>query len=254
MSEDAFLICVYYYSLPEFPENCMIVKDNSLFIRDILVSNPLNPHIKLGGQYDPHYEHTSAPQYKMCSRETRRKVMSIVDYDKYDKVYLLFKTTRRLLSNVNVHYISGYYDINLNETVIDPDYEEPVLYAKEARFVDLGSAIDISDFLMETRFYRVRFSSETNDGEFRDELNSWKEKIKSAQNFLDNYIKVTKELSRIFKYHEFDEENYTPCDGCVDIQKCPLIRRIHGKGKLFHQLPEDIAGKINSHFKKIVQV
>jgi len=254
MSEDIFIICAYYYSLPEFPDNCAIVKDNSLFVRDILVSNPANPHIKLGGQYDPHYEHDVAPQYKMCSRNTRGKIMSIVNDGTYDKIYLLFRTTRVLLSKANTYYISGYYDINIDEVTIDPDYEEPVLYAKEARFTDLRGAIDISDFLMKSRNYRFPFSSETNNGVFRDELNSWKEKIESTQNFLTNYIDLTKKLNGIFKYHEFDNEIYTLCDDCADIDKCPLIRRVHKKGKLYHQLTEDIAHRINDYYKRVIKI
>jgi len=182
MCEDAFLICVYYFSLPEFPNDCVIAKDNSLPVRDVLVSNPRNPHIELGGQYDPHYEHDPAPQFKMCARNARTKIMSLIDGDAYSKIYLLFRTNRVSLSKPNLHLISGYYDVDLDAVTIDPNYDQPVIYAKEARFTDLEAAIDISDFLTRHGYYRTHFSSQTKDGALEKTLSQWKERIKTAPN------------------------------------------------------------------------
>lgn len=254
MYENTFLVCVYYYSLPEFPDNCVIVKDNSLFVRDVLVSNPINPHIKFGGQYDPHYEHSFTPQYKMCSKNIRRKIMSVKNDNIYDKIFLLFRTNKVSLSKANTQYISGYYDIDIDKVAIDPDYEEPVLYAKEARFANLEAAINISDFLANSRNYRFSFSSETKNGIYQKYLNTWMEKIKSAQNFLDDYINLTKKLDKLFKYYEFEEGIYPICSDCTDVDKCLLTKRIQKKGKLYHQLPEDIASRINSHFKSVIKI
>lgn len=254
MHNDAFLVCVYYYSLPEFPNNCSIVENNSLFVRDVLVSNPSNPHIKYGGQYDPHYEHNLAPQFKMCAKNVRRKIMSIINDGIYDKIYLLFRTNKKSLSKANTQCISGYYDIDMDKVAIDPNYEEPVLYARKARFVNSESAINLSDFLKKSRNPRFPFSSETRNGIFGKTLNHWIEEIRSAQNFLSDYINVTRQLDKLFKYYEFEEGIYPICNGCATVEKCLLAKRIHKKGKLYHQLPEDIASRINSHYKKVIKI
>ena len=255
MFEDAYLTCVCYYSLPEFPKNCTIVMDNSLFVRDILVSNPNNRrHVEYGGQYDPHYEHDFAPQFKMCWQQTRRKIMSIKNNSLYDEVYLLFRTNKVSLSKTNAHYVTGYYNVDLENVDIDPDYEEPVIYAKEARFVDLKSAINVSDFLIRSQNYRFPFSSETKKGSFREHLEDWVERIGKAQNLLDDYITVTKLLDKFFRYYEFEEGIYPVCKDCTASDECPLIKRIHKKGKLYHQLPEDIARRINSYYKRAIKI
>lgn len=253
MSDDSFLICVYYYSLPEFPNNCMIINDNSLFIRDVLVSNPNNPHIKYGGQYDPHYEYDFAPQFKMCCKPARRKIMSIINNSEYDEIYLLFRTHKSSLSKTSYQCISGYYDVDLEKTSIDPNYEEPVIYAREARFVNLKNAIDLSDYLAKSRNYRFWFSSETRNGAYREYLNYCKEKIDSAQNLFNDYVDITKELDKIFKYYEFEEGPYHICESCMN-EKCFLMKRIRKKGKLYHQLPAPIADRINKYYKKAIRI
>jgi len=172
----------------------------------------------------------------MCWLNARRKIMSIISDRQYDKIYLLFRTNRVSLSKSNTQYVTGYYDVDLDNVNIDPDYEEPVIYAKEARFVDLKSAIDLSGFLKESHNQRFPFSTETKRGSFRKHLNNWVEKIRKSQNFLDDYINITKMLDKLFKYYEFEEGIYPMCNDCIDTDECHLIKRIHGKGKLYHQL------------------
>jgi len=254
MHRRTFLACVYYYSLPEFPENCGLVKDNSLFVRDVLVCNPNNPHVKYGGQYDPHYEHNFAPQFKMCWKQTRRRIMSIKNANLYDKIFLLFRTTKALLSKSGAQYISGYYNIDIDKVDVDPDYGEPVLYAKEAKFLNSKSAISLSDFLVKYPNRRFPFSSETRDGTLKKHLVSWIKKIEQAQNHLDDYIKMTKQLNQVFKYHEYEEGMYSTCENCKNIDKCYLTKRIHKKGKLYHQLPKDVASRINNHYKRAIEI
>ena len=170
MLKDVFIQCTYYYSLPEFPQNCKIVNKNSLMVRDSLLANPNNPHVYYGGQYDPHYEHPNGPQYLVCHKSVRRKSKAIFDKKSYSDVYLLFRTTRKLLTNENDHLISGYYHINLDNIELDPEYEEPVLYAKDAKFVDTQESIDISAYLRKYSYYRTSFSTETNNGLHRQQL------------------------------------------------------------------------------------
>lgn len=250
MLEDAYLTCVYYFSLPEFPDSCNIVEDNSLFVRDILVSNPINQHLESGGQYDPHYEHAFAPQFKMCWEKTRRRIMSIKNDNLYDEVYLLFRTRKMSLSKASTQHVTGYYNVDLRNVVVDPDYAEPVIFAKEAKFVDLENAISLSDFLRESGNYRFSFSSETKKGSYKDYLVDWIVRIEEAQNHLDDYIDVTTALKNLFRYYEYEEGMYATCDGCTETDSCPLTRRINKKGKLYHRLPKDIAGRMNSYYKR----
>lgn len=206
MHESILEVCVYYYSLPEFPDDCAIVGDNSLFIRDVLVSNRLNPHIKLGGQYDPHYENGPVPEYKICQINARRMIMSKINARSYDRIYLLFRTSKTRLSGPSTQHVAGYYEIDKDRTSIDPEYEEPVLCAKEARFTNLENAPSLSSFLDRYRNYECPFSSETRQGEFSPLLADWRTRISSAPNLLSNYIRATNQLDRLFKYYEFDEE------------------------------------------------
>lgn len=249
MSENPFLICVYYYSLPEFPQNCRLVEDNSLLIRDVLVSNPNNNHIYRGGQYDPHYEHELAPQYKVCFKEARRKIMSVVSNGLHDEVYLLFRTNRVSLSGANSQRVVGFYEIDSEKLCIDPDYGEPVVYAKEARFVNLQSSIDLFDYLKRSGNRRFSFSSETKEGRFKCQLEDWVKKLKKEVNYLEEYKRSTQEIEKIFKYYEYEEGIYPVCEGCLELEKCYLPKRIVKKGKLCNQLPE-YAAKINDHFKR----
>jgi len=249
MNDSEFIICVYYYSLPEFPADCRIVRDNSLFVRDVLVCNPINFHVVLGGQYDPHYEHYLAPQYRMCMDRVRRKIMSIASNGTFDKVYLLFRTSKASQFRGHTQHVIGYYDVDLSNVVLDPDYEEPIIYAKKAILVRAQDAVDISKFLKLSSNYGLPFDSETQKGIFKKDLSSWKEKISSSQDCLKDYVDVTKQLDRLFKRNEFEEGVYAECADCPSQSECFLVKRINKKGKLYHQLPDDIAQRINRFYK-----
>ena len=126
--------------------------------------------------------------------------------------------------------------------------------AKEARFVDSKKAVDLSRFLKDSRNPRFAFSSETRSGIFGKSLSLWLEEIRSAENLFGAYVDVTKKLDKLFKYYEFEEGLYPICNDCTDIERCPLAKRIRKKGKLFHQLPEDIASRIDDHYKRVIKM
>jgi hypothetical protein len=254
MHESIFVACVYYYSLPQFPNDCNVVKDNSLFIRDVLVSNRHNPHIKLGGQYDPHYENNPLPEYKMCWTNARRMIMSKIDAGTYDQIYLLFRTNKTRLCGGSTQNVAGYYEIDKDKTAIDPEYGEPLLHAREARFTNLENAPSLSSFLEKYRNPRFLFTSETKNGEFNRLLDNWRNRIDAAPNLFSAYVEETKQLDRLFKYYEFDDQIYETCEDCSEIKRCPLMKRIHKKGKLYHQLPEDVALRIERYYRTLCKV
>lgn len=251
MLERTFAGCVYYYSLPEFPTDCVIVRNNSLFVRDVLVSNHYNPHIRLGGQYDPHYENRPAPEYKLCQKGARKKIMSKILAGDHDQIYLLFRTNKGRLLDRSTQHIAGYYAIDEHMSTINSEYEEPVLYAKEARFTDIENAPDLSSFLDQYHNRRFFFSSETRNGKFNHLLGDWIDSLKSAPNLFPLYVTTTKQLDRLFKYYEFNDRIYEPCESCSETDKCPLVRRIRKKGKLYHQLPKDIALRIRRYYRTL---
>jgi len=254
MRQDVFIICVYYYSLPEFPENCQIIRDNSIFLRDVLISNPNNPHIYFGGQYDPHYEYEKAPQYKICSKISRQIIKKLADEDTYNEIYLLFRTTKNFVNNDKKQYVVGFYNIDIESIEMDPDYEEPVLYAKDARFTDIESSIDVTHFLRKYFLYRPPFNSETKSGKYRENLFKWISDIKDSENQIDFYIKETKRLEMISKYYEFETGIYQICHDCKVQNSCPLIKRIMKKGKLYHQIPKNIARTMNKYYKNRIVI
>jgi hypothetical protein len=249
MDKDAFIECVYYYSLPEFSENCKIVNNNSLMVRDSLLANPRNPHVYYGGQYDPHYEHPDGPQYLVCHKPVKRKIKAISDKKSYSEIYLLFMTTRLLLNKNKQHLISGFYEMNQDNVTIDPEYEEPVIYAKNAKFVDIRGSIDVSGFLHKFPYYMTPFSTETRNGLHRQQLEDWVAMLKKCDSKLEAYKDLTKRLEQIFNYFEYESGPYSICKGCASLEKCYLTKRIQKKGKVYDQLPEEISSIISRYYK-----
>jgi hypothetical protein len=249
MLKDAFIECLYYYTLPEFSNNCKIVNTNTLLVRDSLLANPTNPHINFGGQYDPHYEHPSGPQYLVCHKPVRRKIKKISDNKSYSEAYLLFLTTRPLLNRDKQHCISGFYHLDLGNVALDPEYKQPVLYAKNAKFVDVQDVIDVSGFLDKYNYYMTPFSTETKNGSHRQQLEDWVTALRKCDNKLGAYIDLTKRLEQIFNYFEYEKGIYPVCKGCTGSERCYLVKRIKKNGKIFDQLPEDISKIINDYYK-----
>ena len=115
-------------------------------------------------------------------------------------------------------------------------------------------AVGLSDFFAKYPNRRFPFSSETRKGVLKKHLMSWMKSIEKAENLLDDYIDMTNQLDEVFKYYEYEEGIYPMCEDCDDIDKCYLIKRIHKKGKLYHQLPMDVASRINDHYKKAIRL
>src|SRR5665647_3946554 len=84
----SFLVCVVYFSLPSFPENCSLVTQHDLVPRDVLLCNKSNDRHILGGmQYDPNIENG---EYRVCEPPVRRNLRTKSTH--YDDLFLLFRT------------------------------------------------------------------------------------------------------------------------------------------------------------------
>ena len=257
MPKTSYFICVPCFILPEFPLDCSIVKDNNLFLRDVLCSykknGGYNDHIYWGGQYDPHYEDEIAPQFKMCHKPQRSRIKKLADSDLYDRIFLIFRGNKRYLDKSNKHYITGFYEIDQKKIYFDPNYEDYVLYSNNAVMVGNDQAIDITEFLKKTRMYISRFSSETHNWKYHNIFLNYIELMNDMENKLTEYIDETKRIEKIFKYYEFEEGLYNICQTCMKKQHCPLAKRSN-KYKLHHNLPEKVSDLINDFYKSTIKI
>jgi hypothetical protein len=238
--------------LPQFPDECKYVINNSLFIRDVLCCNKnteYNPHINWGGQYDPHYEYEVGPQFKMCHKNQRNKIKELADSKLYDKIFIVFRTTKTYLKGFRRSYISGVFEIDQNNIRLDYDYEDYVLYAKDCILLTENDALDISDYLKKYNLYISRFNSLTNEGIHNKYFLNIISHVGKKNNYIDKYIKETQKLENIFHYFEFEEGYYEKCIKCNSKNICPLIKRINKVGKLCDRLPNKITNIIREHYK-----
>lgn len=235
--------------MPEFPAGCKIVKENSLFLRDILCcykNNGYNPHIYWGGQYDPHYEH-NPPQFKMCHGPQRNGIAKKANED-YDNIYILFRTNK-LKINGNKHFITGFYEVNQKNIELSKDYEDYTIYAKNAVFLEEKDAIDITDFLKERNYYITRMNSDTDREGLHKKYLGYIDEMKSKPNKLDQYIEETNRINEVFKSYEYEDGEYPICENCASKNQCCLIKRIKSAKKLYHNLPQGISKIIREHYQ-----
>jgi len=221
-----------------------------LYIRDTLVSNRINKHVEYGGQYDPHYNDIIYPGYKMCSPSTRTKIWKYIQKSKYDDYYILFRTNKTDYKGRGTQKVTGYYLIDKEKSFIDPEYNSPTLYAKEAKFVFFNDAIDISHYTQISNNYQFPIDTESKKNINKLYLSDWLNKIKEKDNYIEDYINETNTIQEIFLKNEFYQGIYKRCIKCTVKEKCPLIYRIKNKKKLYERLPNDIADRINKYYNR----
>lgn len=240
-----FIVSTFYLGLPEFPESCPIVPDNSLLLRDVLTCSPNNDHVYLGGQFDPHYEGLPHSSYMKCWPKARSKLLDVANSGKHDVIYMLFRTCKWKLEGKNEHFVSGLYKVDINNVRLDPNYNGPIITSSKSVFMNSNNAIKLDNFIR----YPIY-----SDGKHAEKLENWLEDLlKSNNNDIDFYCKETLRLKDIFKYYEFDDNCYEPCNNCNE-QKCYLKKRIESKKKLFHHTYTDSAKRINAYYKKSIQI
>ncbi len=240
---------VPFFTLPEFPEDCVIVHRNDLLIRDVLCCNPINPHIFWGGQHDPQYEHPFSPEFKMCHSDTRSDIYMKSQQEIYDNIYLVFRANKLYQNKTNTHYFTGYYKIDQENVKWDHEYEDPTLYASDFRLLNENDSIDVTDFLKRTKYYRFPFSIEAGGGAHYGFIMNCINEMSEKDNEYRNYVEETTRLENLFKYYEFEDGIYECCNGCSSQDKCPLVKRISSKGKLNDSLPPKISEIIREFYK-----
>jgi hypothetical protein len=214
---------VPYYSIPEFPPDCRIVKHQGIVARDVLLCNPSNFHVRDGVQYDPHLE---TLEYINCQPIVRRSILRSVQ--DYDDVRILFRTRLFRIDGSSKVIVTGYYVVDHASSEICR--EAPVIKASDARFVVGLDAVDVTRLLSKTKAYRSCFT--TRNPEWRSHLLRWIRRIDDRRNATKDYVGEIQRLKKIYKEHEFSNGLlYDACGDCSDKNHlCPLVHRRRSYG------------------------
>ena len=143
----------------------------------------------------------------------------------------------------------GYYKIDQENIRWDYDYDDPTLFASDFRLLRESNAIDVTDFLKKTGYYRFPFSIDAGGGVHYGFIMNCIKEMKKKDNEYKNYVEETKRLENLFKYYEFEDGVYECCVDCGNQEKCLLVKRISSKGKLHDSLPLKISEIIRAHYK-----
>lgn len=215
-----FIVCVNYYSRPEFPSQCGLIEHEEAVLRDILLCNPSNEyHIKPGMQYDPHIEYD---EYRICSPKVRQGLSK--RSDRYEDLYILFRTRYYRLDGTSAYYLTGLYRIKKDFS--KEERNAPIILAEESHFVRLSDSIPIERRMRESGAYRAGFTSENENWEMY--LRDWLDQLYSQPSFSSEYIEETNRLKEMFAEYEFTEDYYPTCRNCphnAQNTHCPLIKR-----------------------------
>lgn len=221
-----FYACVVYFSLPNFPETCKLVRYHDIVPRDVLLCNRINDHhIKGGMQYDPHIE---SAEYAICEPRVRKSFQNKSDL--YNNMYLIFRTRYFNGHGSSKYLVTGFYEI---EKKFDgPESREaPIIHAKSMHFISIKDSIDITEKMDKEQAFRCSFTS--NSADWKEDLVSWVNRIGKCENQSSRYIEEINHLKNIFKENEFEGKNYTNCSSCEYSHAnnpCPLTwRRYHRK-------------------------
>jgi len=214
-----YIVCVPYYSLPEFPSFCRVVSNRHVLLRDILLCNPSNFHVRAGVQYDPHLE---TLEYINCEPHVRNCIVSRSGV--YKDIRIVFRTRFLRLDGTSDQLVTGYY-------IVGPDSnricrEAPVVRASTSKFLSETDCINITSLLQKTRAYRSCFTSENN--KWRPYLKRWIKHIDNRRDATADYVAEIQRLKKIYGENEFRGATipYAPCEDCSDTAHlCPLIRR-----------------------------
>jgi len=221
-SQTGFIVCVPYYSLPEFPPDCIVVRDHDVLIRDILLCNRRNFHIRGGVQFDPYIEHL---EYMNCQPRVRRAISEKTAH--YTDLYILFRTLFGRFDGSSTYLLTGYYKVKPDSS--EECRDAPVIKASKAKFVSIEESIDITDLMNEKRSYRSCPTTE-NEG-WKELLNTWLDILEGRQDLTDRYVREIQRLKLVYGQQEFIDTSrgYSDCEGCHhNNNSCPLVwRRCH---------------------------
>jgi hypothetical protein len=212
-----YAVCVPYYSIPEFPSHCRIIRRHGILTRDVLLCNPSNFHPLGGVQYDPHLE---TLEYINCQPSVRRSICRKIQ--QYDDLRILFRTRMHRLDGSSRVLVTGYYVVGSESDKICRD--APVVNASTARFVSAADAVDVTSLMDREKAYRSCFTTENSKWKFS--LLKWIRQIDKQRDATTNYTSEIQRLKRTYRNNEFVLGNqYRACRSCSDEGRCFLVRR-----------------------------
>lgn len=215
-----FIVCVPYYSRPDFPSECDLIESDEAVPRDILLCNPSNGyHIESGMQYDPNIENG---EYRMCSPGVRRGLAK--RHRQYDDLYIVFRTRYFRLDGSSTYLVTGFYRIKKDFSKEGRD--GPMVLADESHFVRLSDSVNIDESMKKSKAYRARFNSE--NSKWRIVLDRWLDQLVTLPSITSRYVDEIVRLKKLFGEHEFTGEWYPACRGCphnTERTLCPLMKR-----------------------------
>lgn len=218
---------IYYYSLPEFPKECKIIKDNSIILRDLFLC--VNNY---------HYEYPRFEDFSyddICRGRNIRKLLKSKDPDNY----ILLFTRYRFLNRKEKSYIIGYFKVgekylrkfkNLRKSV---NKESWGFEASEVFLIRRNE-----DFLTDYNYRSVPSSDGT--GEMSKELPNILNKFLNLNpelNVKDLYQSETNRIINLLtteKGLKFIERNCI--NGSCNTKKCHLrkvLKRVSSQGKIY---------------------
>jgi hypothetical protein len=196
-------------------------------------------------QYDPNIENA---EYRVCEPSVRRGFM--IRAEKYDYLYLIFRTRHMRLDGITRYLVAGFYKVKkgFDET----QREAPVVHAQAMHFVSVSDCIDVTRKITETRAFRCCFTSE-NPG-WKQDLIEWTGRLEKAANRAQEYAREINRLKRIFRENEFQKKPYQICTTCKysdpGAYGCPLIWRRYHRSIPHH--PANYMKNLDEYFKSLV--
>jgi hypothetical protein len=196
-------------------------------------------------QYDPNIENA---EYRVCEPSVRRGFM--IRAEKYDDLYLIFRTRHIRLDGITHYLATGFYKVKKE---FDETYRDgPVLHAERMHFASVSDSIDITRKITESRAFRCCFTSE--NPRWRQPLTRWTDRLEKATNRVKEYAKEIDRLKNIFRKNEFQKKPYQTCTTCKysvpGALDCPLIWRRYHRSIPHH--PANYMKNLDRYFKSLV--
>jgi hypothetical protein len=197
-------------------------------------------------QYDPNIENG---EYAICEPRVRRSLQE--KSQKYENLYLIFRTRFFEQNGSSRYLVTGFYDVEKTFSATE-SREAPIVHAKSMHFVSIADSLDITEKMEEEQAFRCCFTS--NNVNWSGDLISWVNQLRKSKNQTDRYIDEINNLKKVFYENEAMNGNYAACSSCEHRNLkhgCPLTwRRSH---RLIKPHPANYMTNLTEYYAKIRQ-
>ena len=211
MAKDSALL--YYYSMPELPENCFLQLNTQIAYRNMLMF-PNHTDGRIHFEFPVFEDHS---YNTICNRLPLR---SLMQRPSENERYIIFRTFSEKLKK---SFIIGYYRIGREFYYETKKWDNfGFVWGIESDDVHLLKKDDFE--YTGPRFYRTTPNSWRNDGQSANILNGLINEISSRENIADLYKSETLRLIEIFKNPTKMEKWRECCRKCSN-RKCTFNMR-----------------------------